>query len=68
MRYAGRDLATACAEALAGVAALGGSGGCIALAAQGDAVFHFDTADMPRGLRVGAGAPRIAIRGRGDPA
>jgi len=68
VRYAGRDLATACAEALASVAALGGSGGCIALAAQGDAVFHFDTPEMPRGVRAGGEAPRIAIHGRGDPA
>jgi beta-aspartyl-peptidase (threonine type) len=64
MRYAGRDLASACREALAAVAALGGHGGCIALDARGQAVFHFDTPDMPRGLRVGAGAPEITVAGR----
>jgi isoaspartyl peptidase/L-asparaginase-like protein (Ntn-hydrolase superfamily) len=64
MRYAGRDLASACAEALAGVAALGGSGGCIALDARGHTVLHFDTPDMPRGVRVGSGEPRIAVEGR----
>ena len=63
VRYAGRDLASACAEALAAVAALGGRGGCIALAAQGDPVFHFDTPDMPRGVRVGSSSARIWMRG-----
>jgi beta-aspartyl-peptidase (threonine type) len=63
MRYAGRDLAAACREALAEVAALGGHGGCIAVAAHGDAVLHFDTPDMPRGVRVGAAPPQIALRG-----
>jgi L-asparaginase/beta-aspartyl-peptidase (threonine type) len=66
MRYAGRDLDAACSEALAGVAALGGSGGCIALDARGRAAFHFDTPDMPRGLRVGAEEPRVAVYGRGS--
>lgn len=62
MRYGGRDLAAACREALAAVAALGGSGGCIALGPRGDAVLHFDTPAMPRGVRVGAGEPWIALR------
>jgi beta-aspartyl-peptidase (threonine type) len=64
IRYAGRDLATACAEALAAVAALGGRGGCIALGPRGDAVLHFDTPDMARGVRVGAGEPQINVYGR----
>jgi len=64
MRYASRDLATACAGALSEVAALGGSGGCIAIAGQGAPVFHFDTTDMPRGMRMGAEHPQIALRGR----
>ncbi len=64
MRYAGCDVDTACAQALAGVAALGGGGGCIALDARGHAVFHFDTPDMPRGVRVGTGEPRVAVYGR----
>jgi isoaspartyl peptidase/L-asparaginase-like protein (Ntn-hydrolase superfamily) len=68
MRYAGRDLATACREALEVVAALGGRGGCIALDARGHSVFHYDTPDMPRGIRVGAEASRVAVHGRGDPA
>jgi len=68
MRFAGRDLDTACAEALAAVAALGGSGGCIALAASGGASFHFDTPAMPRGVREGDTAERIALHGREAPA
>src|SRR5262245_47448664 len=68
VRYAGRDLATACAEALAAVQALGGDGGCIALGPQGDAVLHFDTPDMPRGVWMPGAAPCIAVRGRNDPA
>jgi len=64
IRYAGRDLDTACAEALAAVAALGGSGGCIALDARGAIALRFDTPDMPRGLRIGDEAPRIAVYGR----
>ncbi len=67
MRYAGRDLAAACGEALAAVAALGGSGGAIAVGARGGPALHFDTPDMPRGVRIGADAPQIAIYGRGDP-
>ncbi len=67
MRYGGRDLDTACAEALAEVAALGGSGGCIAIDAHGRIAFHFDTPDMPRGLRVGSGEAKVAVYGRGDP-
>jgi len=48
------------------VAALGGTGGCIALGAQGAPVLHFDTRDMPRGVRVGADPPSISIYGRAD--
>jgi len=65
LRWGGRDLETACAEALADVAALGGRGGCIALDARGVLVLHFDTPDMPRGARVGAAEPQIAVRGWG---
>jgi isoaspartyl peptidase/L-asparaginase-like protein (Ntn-hydrolase superfamily) len=64
MRYAGRDLDTACAEALAEVAALGGTGGCIALDARGNTALRFDTPDMPRGLWISDAAPWIAVHGR----
>ena len=64
MRYSGRDLDTACAGALAEVAALGGSGGCIAIGAHGAPALHFDTPDMPRGVRIGKEHPLIALRGR----
>ena len=63
MRYAGRDLGTACSGALAEVAALGGSGGCIAIDAHGAPALHFDTPDMPRGVRIGRDLPQIALRG-----
>jgi isoaspartyl peptidase/L-asparaginase-like protein (Ntn-hydrolase superfamily) len=63
IRYSGRDLDTACAEAFAAVAALGGSGGCIALDARGATTLHFDTPDMPRGVQIGDEAPRIALHG-----
>jgi beta-aspartyl-peptidase (threonine type) len=55
---------TACAGALAEVAALGGHGGCIAVGAHGAPALHFDTPDMPRGLRMGTEHPQIALRGR----
>jgi beta-aspartyl-peptidase (threonine type) len=64
MRYAGRDLGTACAGALSEVAALGGHGGCIAVGAHGAPALHFDTPDMPRGIRMGTEHPQIALRGR----
>jgi L-asparaginase/beta-aspartyl-peptidase (threonine type) len=63
IRFGGRDLETACAEALAAVGALGGSGGCIALDAKGRAAFPFDTSDMPCGIRIGDGPPQIALHG-----
>jgi isoaspartyl peptidase/L-asparaginase-like protein (Ntn-hydrolase superfamily) len=61
LRHAGLDLEEACQRALSGVRALGGSGGCIALGAAGDAALPFDTAWMARG-RVGPdGRPRVAL-------
>jgi isoaspartyl peptidase/L-asparaginase-like protein (Ntn-hydrolase superfamily) len=63
MRWAGRDLDTACAEALAAVSALGGSGGCIALDARGRAAFPFDTPHMPCGLRVAGGPVQVSLHG-----
>jgi isoaspartyl peptidase/L-asparaginase-like protein (Ntn-hydrolase superfamily) len=63
MRFGGHNLETACAEALAAVSALGGSGGCIALDAKGHAAFPFDTPDMPCGIRVGDGPAQIALHG-----
>ena len=66
IRLGGRTLAAACDEALARVAALGGSGGCIAIDSAGRVAMRFDTPDMPRGACVGAGPPRLAVHGRGE--
>jgi len=58
---AGRPLDAACREGLSDVAALGGSGGCIAVDRDGAATLRFDTEAMPRGvLRAGEPA-RIAL-------
>jgi isoaspartyl peptidase/L-asparaginase-like protein (Ntn-hydrolase superfamily) len=52
LRFTGASLADACARALAEVAALGGSGGCIAIARTGAAAMPFLTESMPRGTLV----------------
>jgi len=64
MRWGGRDLDAACAEALAAVSALGGSGGCIAVDVRGRAAFPFDTPHMPCGLRLGGAPPQVSLHGR----
>ncbi|HKP91866.1 MAG TPA: isoaspartyl peptidase/L-asparaginase, partial [Thermoleophilaceae bacterium] len=43
------------------VGAFGGSGGVIALGAEGPPALPFTTAVMHRGWRVGGGAPETAI-------
>lgn len=63
----GAPLAEAAEGVLRGrVAALGGSGGVIALGATGDPALPFTTAVMHRGSRTGAGPAQIAI-GPGRP-
>jgi len=57
----GLDLDAACARALAEVAALGGSGGCIALDRDGGVALRFDTPAMPRGLWRPGEPPRVAL-------
>lgn len=58
---AGAGLAAACADALAEVERLGGSGGCIAVDADGNLALPFGTRAMPRAwLRAGEPA-HIAI-------
>lgn len=59
---AGAPIARACAEALAAVAALGGSGGCIAVGREGDVALPFDTPGMARGLVREGEPPRWALR------
>jgi beta-aspartyl-peptidase (threonine type) len=63
MRLAGLELRSACAAALARVAALGGNGGCVALDASGGPVAAFDTAGMVRGWIVAGQAPSVALYG-----
>ncbi len=61
MRLAGCDLERACARALARVAAAGGSGGCIAVDAEGRLALPFDTPGMIRGWRAPDGRSHIAL-------
>ncbi|MDH5567079.1 MAG: isoaspartyl peptidase/L-asparaginase [Myxococcales bacterium] len=62
MRFAGCNLAAACAAALAEVAALGGSGGCIAVDRAGEVALAFNATGMLRGLVRAGEAPRVAVR------
>jgi len=61
MRLAALSLRAACENALARVAALGGGGGCIALARSGEPVAVFDTTGMVRGWICAGGSPRVAL-------
>lgn len=63
LRLGGLSLERACDHALARVAALGSSGGCIALARQGPPVLRFNTAGMVRGWAVPGRALQVAIYG-----
>ena len=58
---AGEGLRVACAEALRSVAALGGSGGLIAVAEDGSVELPFDTEGMYRGTWSAAHGARVAI-------
>jgi len=69
LRLVGAGLDAACRAALAEVAAAGGDGGCIALAAEGRPVLPFTTTLMHRGwaevggsLWVGAGPGPLELR------
>lgn len=57
----GESLDSACRGALAEVARLGGSGGCVAIAADGAISAPFDTPAMPRGLLRSGESARIAL-------
>ncbi len=61
MRHGGSALRAACEGALARVAALGGAGGCIALAARGEPVAAFNTAGMVHGVASQSRPPHVAI-------
>jgi beta-aspartyl-peptidase (threonine type) len=60
MRLAGQSLAEACERALAGLAPLG-TGGLIAVGADGAVAMPFTTPAMPRGRRVGDGPILVAV-------
>ena len=57
----GLSLGEAARQALDGVVALGGHGGCIAVGAAGEVVLPFSTAVMYRGVIDGDGPPRVAV-------
>lgn len=57
----GLAIDAATAEALAAVTALGGSGGCVAVTADGAVAWPFTTPAMPRGVIDAAGVARIAL-------
>ncbi len=61
VRHLGLPIEQACERALASVRNLGGSGGCIALDANGRAALPFDTEEMARGLVGSDGLPRVAL-------
>ncbi len=61
LRFAGLTLRQACEHALARVAALGGEGGCIALAAHGAPVAAFSTQGMVRGGWAHGSAPTVGL-------
>jgi beta-aspartyl-peptidase (threonine type) len=62
IRLAGETPAQAAATVLAGVRAMGGTGGVIVCPAGGDPVWHFNTLGMYRGT-VSATARKVAIYG-----
>jgi beta-aspartyl-peptidase (threonine type) len=61
LRLGGLSLRAACDHALARVAVLGGSGGCIALAAVGSPVAAFSTPGMVRGWAEAGREPVVAL-------
>ena len=63
VRLGALSLRAACEHALARVAALGGAGGCIALAARGEPVAVFNTPGMVRGWIVPGRTPLVALYG-----
>ncbi|HEV7536087.1 MAG TPA: isoaspartyl peptidase/L-asparaginase, partial [Acidimicrobiia bacterium] len=58
----GADLDAACRAALAAVTAVGGDGGCIALAREGPPVLPFTTGIMHRGWAEVGGGLWVAAR------
>lgn len=65
MQYAKRSLAEAAAATIAKVGALGGTGGVIAIDAQGNVALPFNTPGMYRGFRLSNGKGAVEIFGDG---
>jgi L-asparaginase / beta-aspartyl-peptidase len=63
MEYLGEPLARAASAAMARVAALGGSGGLIALDRRGNVAMPFDTPGMHRGFRLSGRRAMTAVFG-----
>jgi L-asparaginase / beta-aspartyl-peptidase len=61
MQYAGKSLAESVQATLARMKALGGNGGVIAIAPNGDLVLDFNSEGMFRGSRSSAGRREVAI-------
>jgi beta-aspartyl-peptidase (threonine type) len=61
LQYAGLPLATAVANKLARMKALGGNGGVIAIDRHGEIVLDFNSEGMFRGLRSSAGQREVSI-------
>ncbi len=61
VRLAGLGLAEACSRALDRLDAVGGSGGCIAVASTGPAVLRFNTRAMPCGQVGSDGEPEVRV-------
>ena len=61
LRHTSATLEGACVQALAEVASLGGSGGCIAIDGHGEVAMPFDTPGMPRGVLREGEPPRLAL-------
>jgi beta-aspartyl-peptidase (threonine type) len=59
--YCGVDLSEACRDAVAQVADLGGTGGCIALGQTGPPVMVFNITAMYRGWGTPGGEPRTGV-------
>jgi beta-aspartyl-peptidase (threonine type) len=63
IRLAGLSLAAACEHALARIAALGGTGGCVAVGREGAALARFNTPGMVRGWACSGASPVVALYG-----
>lgn len=61
MQYGGATLADAAIQALAGVKALGGNGGVVAVSPAGEVALEFNSEGMFRGVRTSRGRNEVSI-------